>query len=79
MASRQVSWIVVLFVASLCLVALGSHVGGEQSYSEELFLRQLPDGKVLTVLDAATTWAVHPLDFAQARKGEACVEAQVDK
>ena len=57
------------FLALSCLV-LGSDCRRSQRYSEELFLKHLPDGRVSATFQFTTTWDVHPLDISQPSNGE---------
>jgi len=57
------------FLALFCLV-LGSDCRRSQRYSEELFLKHLPDGRVSATFQFTTTWDVHPLDLSQTSNGE---------
>lgn len=42
----------------------------DQDYVEELFMKNLPDGRVLATFDFVTTWNSSPVTFAQPSLGK---------
>ncbi len=54
--------VILLFMAA---VVPHRAAGETQDYAEELFLRHLPDGRVLAVFEFATAWLVPPLAFSR--------------
>lgn len=42
----------------------------DQDYIEELFIKNLPDGRVMATFDFITTWNLSPVTFAQPSLGK---------
>jgi hypothetical protein len=40
----------------------------DQDYVEKLFMKNLPDGRVMATFDFITTWNFSPVSFAQSGK-----------
>lgn len=59
-----------LVVVSLCsaLLLVSASIPG-QNYSEDLFVKHLPDGRVMATFDFITTWDINPVTFAQPSLG----------
>jgi hypothetical protein len=69
MAARLCTAAQLLAVMLLCLAARGQ-ARDDQKYSEALFIKFLPDGRVSATFDFSTVWSVHPLRFSSAGNGE---------
>ena len=61
---------VQLFILTLFSLAPCYQCRDEQQYSERLFLKLLPDGRVSATFDFSTVWSVHPLNFSSPGNGE---------
>ena len=59
-----------LTLLTLSFLVLGSDCRRSQRYSEELFLKHLPDGRVSAIFQFTTTWDVHPLDISRPSNGK---------
>ena len=59
----------LLLVCSCVLLPLVWAQRG-QDHQEELFMKHLPDGRVLAHFDFKTTWDLHPLAFSRPSNGE---------
>lgn len=59
------------FQLLLLLSILGALLatGQRQSNAEELFLKHLPDGRVMARFEFSTDWDVHPLSFVRSSNG----------
>lgn len=63
-------------VAVLCSLILGLylspcyHCRDSQRYSEQLFMKQLHDGRVSATFQFSTVWDVHPLHLSRLENGE---------
>ena len=62
----KLSWIILLLL-SIPGVRLTTEQG--QSNTEELFLKHLPDGRVMARFEFSTQWDVHPLSFVRSSNG----------
>lgn len=58
----------VLSMCSVILLASASESG--QNYSEDLFIKNLPDGRVMATFDFITSWDISPVTFAQPSLGK---------
>ena len=53
------------------VILLVSASKSSQNYSEDLFIKHLPDGRVMATFDFITSWDRSPVTFAQPSLGEA--------
>ena len=67
--SDVISSAAVLLCLCVLLSAAQKHER-EQDFAEQLFLKHLPDGRVLASFEFTTTWDIHPLTFTQPHAGE---------
>ena len=61
-----------LFILILTLVSLTPcYLGRDsQQYSEQLFMKQLSDGRVSATFQFSTVWGVHPFALSRQENGE---------
>ena len=53
----------------LCLWQAILLVSASQKYSEDLFIKDLPDGKIMATFDFVTAWNVNPVTFVEPSPG----------
>ena len=67
---RFTSTSATVFLCLCGLLAAAKKHEREQDFTELLFLKHLPDGRVLASFEFTTTWDIHPLTFTQPHTGE---------
>ena len=60
----------LLLLLALSCLALRSQSRSDQRYSEQLFLKHLPDARVAATFQFKTVWDIDPLDFSRPGSGE---------
>ena len=60
----------VLSLWSSILLVSASLPISDQDYFERLFMKNLPDGRVMATFDFITTWNLNPVTFAQPSIGK---------
>ena len=61
-----------MLASVLCLwqaILLVSASTSAQKYSEDLFIKDLPGGKIMVTFDFVTAWSVNPVAFVQPSPG----------
>ena len=72
MSNSEQTMSTMLLAFSVCVCSLIALIGAQkgQELQEELFLKHLPDGRVLAHFEFTTAWHIHPLAFSHPSSGE---------